>query len=186
MVRRDAARNRDRVLEAARALVARDGADVRMDDIAEAAGVAVGTLYRHFATKQALVAAVVEHSVDALAEQAHQAAAAVDAGADPWTVLEGLVRQFAASAAEDRAVKAAAGSLGADTPHDLRAEGTGVARALAAVDTVLARAREAGSLQDDVTTEDLVVVLSQVPDEAVSGAGSRERYLRLVLRGIAR
>jgi AcrR family transcriptional regulator len=62
MVRSDAARNRVRVLEAARVLVSRDGPDVRMDAIAAEAGVAVGTVYRHFPTKEALVAAVVEDS----------------------------------------------------------------------------------------------------------------------------
>ena len=57
-VRVDAQRNRDRILEAARSLVAETGVDATMEDIARHAGVAVGTLYRHFPAKEDLVAAI--------------------------------------------------------------------------------------------------------------------------------
>ena len=184
MVRSDAVRNRARVLEAARALVARDGAEVRMDAIAAEAGVAVGTLYRHFATKEALVAAVVDDSVHALASRAESARAAVDGGADPFAELEQLVRGVAQSYAQDRALKAAAATLGAEVHVDPRETGSTAARAMAAVDDVLRRGRDAGTVRPDVTTEDLLVVLTQVPDEAVTGVGSLERYLRTLLRGI--
>jgi AcrR family transcriptional regulator len=184
MVRSDAVRNRARVLEAARALVARDGAEVRMDAIAAQAGVAVGTLYRHFSTKEALVAAVVDDSVHALASRAEQARAAVEGGADPFVELEHLVRGVAESYAQDRALKAAAATLGAEVHVDPRETGSTAARAMAAVDEVLRRGQDAGTVRPDVTTEDLLVVLTQAPDEAVTGAGSLERYLRTLLRGI--
>lgn len=185
MVRSDAVQNRRRVLEAARVLVARDGAEVRMDAIAAEAGVAVGTLYRHFATKEALVAAVVDESVQALASRAEHACAAVAAGADPFTELEQLVRGVAGSFALDRALKAAAAALGAEVHVDPRERGSTAARAMAAVDEVLRRAQETGTVRPDVTTDDLLVVLTQVPDEAVTGAGTLERYLRTLLRGIS-
>lgn len=185
MVRSDAARNRDRVLQAARALVGRDGAEVRMDAIAAEAGVAVGTLYRHFATKEALVAAVVEDSVDHLAHRAEQTLAAVEAGGDPWEQLQALVEQVAGSYARDRALKAAATSLGAEVQVDPSEDGTTAARAMTAVAEVLRRARDAGAVRPDVTTEDLLVVLTQVPDETATGPGSLARYLRVVLRGLA-
>lgn len=185
MVRSDAVRNRARVLEAARVLVAREGAEVRMDVIAAQAGVAVGTLYRHFATKEALVAAVVDDSVDTLADRAEQALAAVEGGADPWEQLEQLIRGVAQSYAQDRALKAAAVSLGADVHVDPNEGGTAAARAMTAVGQILARAREDGAARHDVTTDDLLVVLTQVPDEAFTGAGSLDRYLRVVLNGIA-
>lgn len=184
MVRSDAARNRSRVLQAARTLVARDGADVRMDAIAAEAGVAVGTLYRHFATKEALVAAVVEHSVDALADRAERALAAVDAGTDPWAELQAFVHEVSASYAQDRALKAAASSLGAEVHVDPTEGGTRAAGAMAAVGEVLRRARSEATVRADVTTEDLLVVLSQVPDEQLAGPGSLDRYLRVVLRGL--
>jgi AcrR family transcriptional regulator len=184
MVRSDAVRNRARVLEAARVLVAREGAEVRMDAIAARAGVAVGTLYRHFATKEALVAAIVDDSVDTLADRAEQALASVRAGANPWEQLEQLIRGVAQSYAQDRALKAAAISLGADVHVDPKEGGTAAARAMAAAGQVLERAREDGTARHDVTTDDLLVVLTQVPDEAVTGPGSLDRYLRVVLNGI--
>jgi AcrR family transcriptional regulator len=185
MVRKDAVHNRARILQAARALVSRDGAEVRMDAIAAEAGVAVGTLYRHFAVKEALIAAVVEDSIQSLASRAEQALVAVDAGAAPFAELEELVRDFAQSYARDRALKAAAATLGAEVQVDPYEGGTTAARAMAAVDEVLRRARDAGAARPDVTTDDLLVVLAQVPDERVTGAGSLASYLRTILRGIS-
>ncbi|MFC5379349.1 TetR/AcrR family transcriptional regulator [Aquipuribacter nitratireducens] len=180
-MRSDAVRNRTRVLETARRLVARDGAAVRMDDVATEAGVAVGTLYRHFGTKEALVAAVVEDSVVAIADRAEASAAALEAGAPAWEVVEDLVQQVARSYQADKAVKAAAALL--------RPDGAGgetltaaTRRAEAAVGRVLALAQDAGALRPDVTTEDLAVVLAQVPDDPTGRA--QERYLRVVLRGL--
>jgi AcrR family transcriptional regulator len=184
MVRTDAARNRGRIVAAARTVVARDGADARMDAIAAEAGVAVGTLYRHFATKESLVAAVVQDSVDGLTNRAERALAAVEGGADPWAQLQELIRGVAESYAQDRALKAAATSLGPDVQVDPTEAGSTAARALAAVESVLAKARETGAVREDVTTDDLLVVLSQVPDASVGGPGARDRYLRVVLRGI--
>ncbi len=57
-LRADARRNRERVLEAAREIFGRDGIEAQVDDIAACAGVGVGTVYRHFATKDALVQAL--------------------------------------------------------------------------------------------------------------------------------
>src|SRR5688500_782616 len=85
--RADAERNRVRILAAARELIARDGPAVRMDAIAAAAGLAVGTLYRHFPTKDALVTAVVEDSVAAIADLAEGARSRLGEGVEPGTVL---------------------------------------------------------------------------------------------------
>ena len=68
--RADAVRNRTSILEAARRLVAEQGTEVAMGEIARAAGVAVGTLYRHFPNKADLLAAVVNEYVEALADDA--------------------------------------------------------------------------------------------------------------------
>jgi AcrR family transcriptional regulator len=180
-VRIDATRNRTRLLETARRLVARDGAAVRMDDVASEAGVAVGTLYRHFGTKEALVAAVVEDSVTGIAERAEATAADIEAGDDAWEAFVGLVHGIAASYEADKAAKAAAGLLGAEAVDTSRLR-EATSRAEAAVGRVLELTRGAKALRDDVTLEDLAVLLAQVPDDP-SGA-AQQRYLRVVLRGL--
>ena len=65
--RADAERNRDRVLEAAKEAFTRSGADASLDDIAKQAGVGPGTLYRHFASREALIEAVYRTEVEKLA-----------------------------------------------------------------------------------------------------------------------
>jgi AcrR family transcriptional regulator len=66
-LRADARRNREKVLEAARAVFSEQGRDAQMDDVARRAGVGVGTVYRHFPTRADLVVAVYRHQVEACA-----------------------------------------------------------------------------------------------------------------------
>src|ERR1700722_8679746 len=69
-LRADARRNRERVLEAARAAFGAEGSDVSLDEIARRAGVGPGTVYRHFATKEALFEAVIFDRIGELVEEA--------------------------------------------------------------------------------------------------------------------
>lgn len=188
-MRADATRNRARILDATRALVARDGPAVSMDDIARAAGVAVGTLYRHFATKQDLVAAVVHDSLDLLAAVADQAMDAVRAGASAGEQLAGLFRLVAARRGEDAAVKEAAVALGAPAPGaDGRidfAPGTPERRAVDAVEALVRAAVAEGTVRPDLTVADLFTLVSGVPPEPFA-AGARDRYVEIVLAGIRR
>ena len=78
--RADAVRNRARILKAARRLITDRGPEVGMSEISRAAGVAVGTLYRHFPTKTDLVAAVVIEYVESLARAAEEAWDRVETG----------------------------------------------------------------------------------------------------------
>ena len=74
-LRRDAQRNRERILAAARALLARDGVDASVEEITREAGVGMGTLYRHFPTKADLVDAVLEDAFAEIVQAAEEAAA---------------------------------------------------------------------------------------------------------------
>ena len=83
--RRDAARNRERLLDAAKELVERDGAPaVTMDAVAHAAGVGKGTLFRRFESREGLMAAVLNHSETEWQAQVMSGEPPLGPGADPW------------------------------------------------------------------------------------------------------
>src|SRR5438132_10729221 len=86
--RADAIRNRKRVLDAARRCMARKGLDAQIEEIARAAGLGVGTVYRHFPTKEDLVEALAMARFERLAELAREALTSED----PWTGFEGIMR----------------------------------------------------------------------------------------------
>src|SRR5207244_957400 len=98
--RSDAVRNHKRVIKAARAVMAREGLDARMDDIARRAQVGVGTVYRHFPTKEHLVAALAVERFERLAELAELALAKED----PAAAFEEFIRAAAKIQSEDRAL----------------------------------------------------------------------------------
>jgi AcrR family transcriptional regulator len=180
-VRADAVRNRTRILEAARELLAEQGAEAPMDAIAARAGVAVGTLYRHWPMKADLVAAVVEHSIEQLADVAEGALGAVRQGADPGAEFERTFRVVAERYATDRVVKGAAG-----VPHEVAEPEDSAApggRLALAVEEMIRAAGRAGRLRDDVTVADLVVVLEGVPGPDAPES-ARDRYIDIVLRGM--
>src|SRR5687767_3365574 len=86
-LRADARRNREKVMAAARGAFAEHGSEAQMDEIARRAEVGVGTVYRHFPTKEALCGALIE---DTFARLADEARAALDE-ADAWAALTGLL-----------------------------------------------------------------------------------------------
>ncbi len=104
--------NRKQVMAAAREMVGLHGAEIGMAALSERAGVAVGTLYRHFPTKQDLVAAVVAESVSDVADLAESTLARISLGAEPGAELVDLLQAIAQRSAGDRAVKQAAAALG--------------------------------------------------------------------------
>src|SRR5689334_15627843 len=97
-LRADAQRNRARMLEAARTVFQRDGLAAQMDAIAAEAGLGVGTLYRHFPTREALIDVLIAERLQQLLASAETAAENTDA----WTAVEDLVWRFATFEAEDR------------------------------------------------------------------------------------
>src|SRR4051794_29920430 len=99
-MRADARRNRERVLVAARQCFARSGLDAQVDDIARAAEVGVGTVYRHFPTKEALAEAIAADHFDRLAASAREALE----NPDPWEAFSTFLRSSAQVQAGDRAL----------------------------------------------------------------------------------
>jgi AcrR family transcriptional regulator len=96
-LRRDAERNRQRILRAASAVLADRGLEASLDDVAHAAGVGVGTVYRRFSSKEALVEALFDQQLTALVTLGEHALAEPD----PWTALvsffEGAAEELTAN-----------------------------------------------------------------------------------------
>jgi AcrR family transcriptional regulator len=186
-MRKDAKRNRERITTVARELIAVQGGEVSMEAIAAGAAVAVGTLYRHYPTKADLIAAVIEDSLGEVAEMTLAADEAIAAGCNAREELADLLRSIARRGSENRALRAAALSLG--LPNYLRPDenppspGSSLSTVLGALDRVLASARNAGVLRDDVTRMDLTVLLAGLLDIQLDES-SRDRYVEIILTGL--
>jgi AcrR family transcriptional regulator len=178
-LRADAERNRQRVLEVAQQVFATEGLSVPIDEIARRAGLGVGTLYRHFPTKEALFEAIVIGRLEGLVEQARQGAGATDPGAAFFGFLSRMVEE--GSAKKD--FLAALASTGVDMGRIAAAK----QRMKRAVKVLVERAQEAGALRSDVSDGDvLTLVMGAVgaADRRGAGIAERKRLLRVIFDGL--
>ena len=176
--RADAVRNRTSILEAARQLVTEQGTEVAMGEIARAAGVAVGTLYRHFPNKADLLAAVVNEYVEALADDAQSAWERVEAGrSDAAQELLGFLERALEMIARSHAAKSVAQALGAEVEY---AEPE--TRATEALGRLIEAGRSSGRLRRDLTVSDLYILMVFYPGEG--SAEIRRRWLELIRPGL--
>jgi AcrR family transcriptional regulator len=143
-LRADAARNREKVLRAAREAFAESGYGVPLDEIAARAGVGPGTVYRHFPAKEALFEAVVTARLTDLVSDAQARAAA----ADPGEAFFGFLTRIAGEAAAKR-----------DLPDAISIAGSLREDLFAALDLLLRRAQQAGAVRAGFATPDLIVLL---------------------------
>jgi len=176
-LRADARRNRERILDAARCACAEHGASVQMDDVARGAGVGVGTVYRHFPTKEALIEAIVVEKYRAAIENAR---AALDIE-DPWTGFAELLRRNAANMAHAATLRDAYARLHGDA---VPAAVEGQAELQAVAGQVLARAQQAGVVRDDVTVDDIAVLMSGLRASMERPGETWRRHLELLLDGL--
>jgi AcrR family transcriptional regulator len=147
-LRADARRNRERVLEAAESVLATEGVSVPIDEVARRAGVGVGTVYRQFPTKEALLEAIMLRRMEKLVADARSLAGAEDPGAAFFGFLEHVVDE----ASRKRDLADALGSAGGD--HGERS--AAVAQELAAaVADLLDRAQRFGAVRADVGMPEL-------------------------------
>ncbi|MCX6046587.1 MAG: helix-turn-helix domain containing protein [Chloroflexi bacterium] len=173
--RADARQNRIRILAAAHARFAVDGLAAEMDAIAREAGVAVGTLYHHFGTKEALLEAVVVDGLEHLAAYMQ----ALLAEPDPWTGVERLLQYMAERQMNDRAF----GELIGAQPT-LRATTTATKRSLGPlIQQILQRAQASGQLRMDVVVGDIPLLLAGLSERTMTPA-TCQRYLDIVLSGL--
>ena len=178
--RRDARRNHELLVVAAREVFAEQGVDASLEEIARRAGVGIGTLYRHFTTREALVEAVFERRIGELVAVAEQAAAEPDGRTALTRLLEGTLGLQAG----DRLLKdvllrhpPSAGRL-ASARDKLRG----------LFEQVLERAREQGTLRGDFTSSDLALLFwsfAPLIDATAEVAPSAwRRHLHLLLDGL--
>lgn len=164
--RADALRNRDRVVEAAAAVLAERGLDAGVPEIAERAGVGKGTVYRSFPTRQHLVAAVLVERIGGLERLAEAAVEHPDARAALRELVLGMVDRMTADRCLADAFQVVAGT------EEVRAAKARVRRH---VDHLLARAQRDGTVRGDVTADDVAVLLA-----GLGRTGSR-RHAELLL-----
>ena len=180
-MRADARRNRERILAAARELFASSRPEVQIDDVARRAGVGIGTVYRHFPDKEALMGELVRERFKVFNERMRQALE--EGGDEPFEALAASLRDNAASVAGDAATRFAMMSGGErvfEHAGEEREEFLRLARRL------VLRARRAGQLRRDFHAEDIPMVMCGVCatiDKSAPGWDWR-RHLGLVLDGM--
>lgn len=183
-MRSDARRNRDQILRTVRDLLLRHGAHVPMEEIATAAGVGVGTLYRHFPDRQSLLKAV---AIQNMTWAAEEATAAVAGEPDEWSGVARLVRRIFELRLGDPIPLVLPQLLDwAREDPDFQTARRGAAHAVA---TVLERAKEAGVVRPDLTVADLMTLATARPEPAAvfgEEAAPRltARHLQIVLDGL--
>jgi AcrR family transcriptional regulator len=151
-LRADARRNRERVLAAARAVFAEQGYEAQMDDVAKRAMVGVGTVYRHFPTKDALIDALVLDAFERILAIAVEQVARDD---DAWDAFEHVIWSGAEIMAGDRAVS----EVMAEIQGPLHLDESLQQRMGEAMTTLIERAQASGALRRDVVLDDVVMVM---------------------------
>ena len=175
-LRADARRNREKVLAAARAVFSEHGRDAQMDDVARRAGVGVGTVYRHFPTKEALIEALMVAAFETIAE----AALAIE---DPWEAFATPLWTGAETMAADRALSEVFASI----PGAMESAMPTVEGLTETMAVLIARAQAAGVLREDMVVDDIPMVMCGIGSATKKEHRCSEawrRHLTLVLDGM--
>lgn len=173
--RRDAVRNHHRILDAAREVLGECGAHANMEEIAARAGVGVGTVYRRFASKDALIDELLRLAMDEVLAATDTALARTD-GCGLEEFLRAIGRSFADHARY------------ADLLLERRADGVAAGRVRTAVDELTARARTAGTVNQDTTVGDVLALIWAMRGLVQTAGGvapdAWQRFLDIHLAGL--
>ena len=180
-LRADAQRNRDRLVAAGREVFAERGFEASLDEVAHRAGVGVGTAYRRFPNKEALIDEIFEERIREIAAVREQALALEDPGAGLQSFIADLLR-FQAS---DRGLKQAFHER--DASHERMTEAKAVLQPM--ITELIERSQAAGKLRPDITPTDVMVgvmMLGTVIDATREiRPDAWRRYMALALDGLA-
>jgi AcrR family transcriptional regulator len=179
-LRRDAERNRQRILAAAAEVFSERGLDATLDDVARAAGVGVGTVYRRFPDKDSLVSELFRDRIDALVTVAEEACEA----ADPWRGLVGFLEYIASAMADDQGLR----QLMMFGTYDRDQVCYARDRMQPAVTRLVERAQASGDLRPDFQPTDVKVIAFMLASVAeYAGSATPElwrRYLAMLIDGL--
>ena len=179
-LRSDARRNRERILAGARAEFAEHGNEAQMDDVARRAGVGVGTVYRHYPTKEALLVALVREKFKRFAAEARDA---LKRDGEPFEVLADLMRSNAEALQRDAGTQQVLAGAGEHIWTEAAAE---QGELLELTSQLIDRARRAGTIRPDATAIDIGMLmcgLSATMAHPASGFDWR-RHLDLAIDGL--
>ena len=177
-MRADARRNRARILAAAEKVFAEQGPSGSTEQVAAEAEVAIGTVFRHFPTKQALLQAIMKDLLARLADQAGELAAQEDPGAGLYTFFASLVGQAAAK----KTVVELLANAGIDVPIS-----DSVQTLRHSIETLLVQAQRAGSVRDDVRLDTVIALLNSACQGAVHAGWDldlQDRTLAVIFDGL--
>jgi AcrR family transcriptional regulator len=176
--RADASRNVVALLEAAKTVFAGEGVDAPAKQITDLAGVGVGTLYRHFPRRSDLILAVMEHEIDACADEA----TALLAEHEPWDALTAWISRLTELVGTKRGLAAALHS-GDPAFDDLPRYVT--QRLEPALEGLLDAARACGEVKADVTTRDVILAVALMCQPIRSeNHDLNERMIRIFIEGL--
>lgn len=178
-LRADARRNRQAVIDAASKLFTEQGLDAQMPDVARAANVGVGTVYRHFPTKDQLIAAIASQHFDRMAEKGREDLEL----ADPWEGISDFIRFAIQIQADDRGLC----EIMSSRPElmDTAARAAGLPELC---DKLVKRAQQSGQLRSDLDWEDVPMIACGIGHITQGGpppsVGRWPRLVELILDGL--
>jgi len=174
--RADARRNYEKVLAAAREAFAEGGESTSLEEIARRAGVGIGTLYRNFPNRQALLEALYTDEVEEVCRSAEQ----LD-GTDPWEDLNAWLERFIAYIGTKRALAA---ELLNYLDHDAPLFQSSRASLYASGEPLLQRAQQAGAVRPDVTIADVMQMVMGIAKLPAGNPSQVEHLIRIALDGL--
>lgn len=178
-LRADARRNRQAVIDAAKQLFAEKGLDAQMPDVASVANVGVGTVYRHFPTKDQLIAAIATAHFDRIAERAREDLESADA----WDGLCDFIRFSVQIQADDRGLCEVMGSR-----PDVIEDAAQAAGLVELAEALVTRAQRSGQLRSDIDWQDIPMIVCGLghvtQGNPPPSAGRWPRLVEIIIDGL--